>query len=93
MNEIYPLPNYCFARNCPTVCVSGGWAGVDSAWEQRKLEARKMPENAAESPASSAPKKMGESHHFIQENVILFRQKRGKVAVFSKKGAIFTVFK
>jgi hypothetical protein len=30
------------------------WAGVDSAWEQKKLEARKMPENAAESPASSA---------------------------------------
>jgi hypothetical protein len=29
-------------------------AGVDSAWEQKKLEARKMLENAAESPASSA---------------------------------------
>ena len=28
--------------------------GVDSVWEQRKLEARKMLENAAESPASSA---------------------------------------
>jgi hypothetical protein len=26
--------------------------GVDSAWEQKKLEARKMTENAAESPAS-----------------------------------------
>jgi len=24
------------------------WAGVDSAWEQEKLEARKMLENAAE---------------------------------------------
>jgi hypothetical protein len=33
---------------------SGQWVGVDSAWEQRKLEARKMLENAAESPASSA---------------------------------------
>jgi hypothetical protein len=31
-----------------------GWAGVDSAWEQEKLEARKMLENAAESPAPSA---------------------------------------
>ena len=31
-----------------------GQAGVDSAWEQRKLEARKLLENAAESPASSA---------------------------------------
>jgi hypothetical protein len=30
------------------------WAGVDSAWEQEKLEARKMLENAAESPASGA---------------------------------------
>ena len=30
------------------------WAGVDSAWEQKKLEARKMPINRAESPASSA---------------------------------------
>jgi len=28
--------------------------GVDSAWEQRKLEVRKLLENAAESPASSA---------------------------------------
>ena len=27
---------------------------MDSAWEQRKLEARKMLENAADSPASSA---------------------------------------
>jgi hypothetical protein len=38
----------------PTVCVTGAGAGVDSAWEQEKLEARKMLENAAESPASSA---------------------------------------
>jgi len=30
------------------------WGGVDSAWEQKKLEARKLLENAAESPASSA---------------------------------------
>jgi len=28
--------------------------GVDSAWEQRKLEARKMLENAAESHTSGA---------------------------------------
>ena len=38
----------------PTVCVTGAGAGVDSAWEQKKLEARKLLENAAESPASSA---------------------------------------
>jgi hypothetical protein len=30
------------------------WAGVDSAWEQEKLEARKMLENAAESHMSGA---------------------------------------
>jgi len=37
-----------------TVCVTG--AGVDGGtpFEQKKLEARKMLENAAESPASSA---------------------------------------
>jgi hypothetical protein len=29
-------------------------AGVDNAWEQEKLEARKMPENGAESPASTS---------------------------------------
>jgi len=43
-----------FARGVPTDCVTGAGAGVDSAWEQRKLEARKLLENAAESPASSA---------------------------------------
>jgi hypothetical protein len=25
--------------NSPTICVTGRWAGVDSAWEQKKLEA------------------------------------------------------
>jgi hypothetical protein len=40
--------------HCLTVCVTGAGAGVDSAWEQEKLEARKMLENAAESPESSA---------------------------------------
>jgi hypothetical protein len=28
------------------------WAGVDSVWEQEKLEARKMPENAARREAA-----------------------------------------
>jgi hypothetical protein len=37
-----------------TVCVTGKGAGVDSVWEQKKLESKKMLENAAESPASSA---------------------------------------
>jgi len=40
----------------PTVCVTCVWAGVDSAWEQEKLEAtlREMLENAAESHTSGA---------------------------------------
>ena len=46
--------DFAFAPGCPTVCVTCVWAGVDSVWEQEKLEARKMLENAAESPASSA---------------------------------------
>ena len=43
-----------FGVSLPTVCVTGAGVGVDSAWKQEKLEARKMLENAAESPASSA---------------------------------------
>jgi hypothetical protein len=43
-----------FAFGCLTVCVTCVWAGVDSAWEQEKLEARKMLENAAESHTSGA---------------------------------------
>ena len=38
------------------------WAGVDSAWEQEKLEAWKMLENGAESHTSGAPPHDG-SHH------------------------------
>jgi hypothetical protein len=49
-----------------TVCVTRVWVGVDNAWEPKKLEARKMLKNAAESPASSALMKMAE-HHFSQE--------------------------
>ena len=37
-----------------TAGVTCVWAGVDSAWEQEKPEARKMPENAAESHTSGA---------------------------------------
>ena len=38
----------------PTVCVTGAGAGVDSVWEQKKLEARKMLKNGGESHLSSA---------------------------------------
>ena len=37
-----------------TVCVTRAGAGVDNVWEQEKLEARKMLENAAESHTSGA---------------------------------------
>jgi hypothetical protein len=43
-----------FARGWLTVCVTCVWAGVDSLWEQEKLEARKILENAAESHTSGA---------------------------------------
>ena len=43
-----------FGVSHPTVCVTCVWAGVDSVWEQEKLEAWKMPENAAESHTSGA---------------------------------------
>ena len=43
-----------FESSKKLVGYSGLGAGVDSAWEQEKLEARKMLENAAESPASAA---------------------------------------
>jgi len=38
----------------PTACVSRWWAGRDSLREQKKPEARKMLENAAESHQSAA---------------------------------------
>jgi len=39
---------------CPTVCVSGVWASVDSAWKQEKLEAGKMLIKRAASHMSGA---------------------------------------
>ena len=46
--------DFCCALVCLTVCVTCWWAGADSAWEQYKLEAGKMLENADESHLSSA---------------------------------------
>jgi len=49
-----------FSPHLTTAVIGTGvWAGVDNAWEQGKLEARKILENAAESHTSGAPKKMG----------------------------------
>ena len=47
-------PYLSFARGVPTVCVTCVWAGVDSAWEQKKPEARKMLVNRADSHTSGA---------------------------------------
>ena len=43
-----------FSANGLTVCVTGAGAGVDSAWEQKKLEARKLLLEAADSQKSAA---------------------------------------
>ncbi|MCC7118205.1 MAG: hypothetical protein IT310_06740 [Anaerolineales bacterium] len=59
----FPCVTKCFfffancARGVPTVCVTCVWAGVDSVWEQKKLEAWKMLENAAESHTSGVSMK------------------------------------
>lgn len=38
----------------PTFCVTCVWAGVDKVWEQEKLEARKILEDAADANTSGA---------------------------------------
>ena len=48
----YPLPQH--HENCRMVCVIGLSAGVDNVGEQKKLEARKMPVNRADSHKSAA---------------------------------------
>jgi hypothetical protein len=70
----WSIPNFIFLRESlytfstvSTVCVIGGGAGVDSAWELKKLEARKMLVNRAESPPSTAPMMIA-NDHFIQED-------------------------
>ena len=48
------------------------WAGVDSVWEQEKLEARKMLENAAESHTSGA---RFVSRFFVKQDHFYFDRK------------------
>jgi len=43
------------------------WAGLDKAWEEEKLEAMKMLENAAESHTSGAPNQDGGPSFFLKE--------------------------
>jgi hypothetical protein len=47
------VPHY-LAMGGLTACVTGAGVGVDSAWKQKKLKARKMLVNRTDSPASSA---------------------------------------
>jgi hypothetical protein len=54
LNHFIDLDFLLFTAKRLTVCVTCVWAGVDSVWEQKKLEARKMLENAAESHTSGA---------------------------------------
>ena len=44
-DRLFATQQFAFAKH-------GAGAGVDSAWEQKKLEARKLFVNRAESPAS-----------------------------------------
>jgi hypothetical protein len=48
------ISTYYIIKVRPTVCVTCVWAGVDNAWEQEKLEARKMLVNRADSHTSGA---------------------------------------
>ena len=68
----FHFPIYLASR--PTVCVTCVWAGVDSVWEQEKPEARKMPENRADSHTSGAP---------VWDGDILFHERnRGTIGVY-----------
>jgi len=53
-SNFQPLFYFVMQDSHLTVCVTCVWVGVDNVWEQRKLEARKMLENAAESHTSGA---------------------------------------
>ena len=52
-SSLHLQANFALNKSGLTVCVTGRWAGVDSAGEQEKLEARKMLENGDESHLSS----------------------------------------
>ena len=65
------------------MCITCVWAGVDSAWEQEKLEARKILINRAESHTSGAPMMIA-SDHFIQEDEGL-RPENALLGVFCRR--------
>jgi hypothetical protein len=63
-----------------TVCVSRWWAGVDSAWEQEKPEARKILENGAESHQSAA-RFVGQPAGLRERWLGKWRKPKGKLTV------------
>jgi hypothetical protein len=78
-------------RRRRTVCVTGVWAGVDSAWEQEKLEARKIPENAADSHTSGAPWNGGGRSFSTKERLAVWT-KDVEQCRFSEKKKYFVRF-
>jgi hypothetical protein len=62
---------------------------VDNAWEQRKFEARKMLENAAESHLSSAPRNDGGRSFSTRERLATEAEKMQKTSIFQKKAHFF----
>ena len=67
-----PLEKMGLSQHLTTAVISTCvWAGTGGARTKKKAKAKKMLENGAESPPSSAPKKMA-GHHFLRENVVTF---------------------
>ncbi|MBI2707962.1 MAG: hypothetical protein HYX35_06615 [Proteobacteria bacterium] len=64
-----------------TVCVSRKWAGVDSVREQKKPEARKMPENRGDSHLSAA--RFVRQPHGTQDSLIEKRRHRQLDEIFT----------
>ena len=54
-------------------CVRRTWVGMDSVWQQRKLEARKMRAATAAVPSGPCTHEDGK-HHFIRGNVLRLTQ-------------------
>ena len=69
----------------------GAGAGVDSVWEQDKLEARKMLVNRAESPASSASRNDGGRSFSTKERLVIYQKRQRNAAIFEEKSAFFTL--
>jgi hypothetical protein len=66
----YQLYN-ALIRCCPTVSVTGGGAGMENAWEQRKLEARKMLETR-ENPRRPVHAVLGGTSCLFGRQILVF---------------------